>query len=211
MTSPTIRERQRQVREEAILETAHEMLAERGYEAMNMDDLATQVGISKATLYQHFASKEDVAVSVIVNMLRYAEQDIRANADPTMPAIRQLEQGLRRSLERRVQLWTSHLTLPPNSVTRHPHYKTQYDHLTRILTELVETAKQQGDIDAAISTPVLVRTVLWLFKADFEDVLASKKCSAKELVNTLVQIVFNGVKPILGSVSDRNEITEENS
>ncbi len=196
MSAPTVRERQRQVREDAILETARAILAKDGYEAMNMDDLAAQVGISKATLYAHFPSKDDVAANVICLMLRLAEQDIHVGFDPTQRAIEHLEIGLRRSLERRVQTWNTNLALPPSVVIKNKKFYEQHQHLSSIIAEVVELAKAQGDVDQAISTPVLVRTVLWLFRADYEDLLTEGKCTPEELVNTLVQMVINGSKPI---------------
>ena len=42
---------------------------EKGFQGWNMDDLAQAVEYSKGTLYQHFASKEDLALAVITEAL----------------------------------------------------------------------------------------------------------------------------------------------
>ncbi len=70
MNRVSLRERQRQVREDTILDIAHELMVTQGYANMSMDDLAGKVGISKATLYQHFPSKEEVAINVIGRGMR---------------------------------------------------------------------------------------------------------------------------------------------
>ncbi len=194
MTRLTLKERQRQVREEAILEAAHEFLAEQGYEAMNMDDLAARIGISKATLYQHFASKEELVVSVLVQILRLAEQDIQEESAPALPAMQRLESVLRRSLKRRMVLWNANLTTLSFNKTHHPEYKKHFGYMTEAIGSLIDTAKAEGDIDPAISTAVLVRMVLWLFRTDFEDLLAAGKCTPDELINTVVAVVINGCK-----------------
>ena len=49
----------------------------RGYSAMTMDAIASELGISKKTLYQHFSSKEALIRDVILGLSR----DIRAEAD----------------------------------------------------------------------------------------------------------------------------------
>src|SRR4028118_2171798 len=98
MSRLTLRQRQRQLREDAILDAAHELMVSQGYAEMSMDDLAAQVGISKATLYQHFASKEELAVNVIVRGMRQGEEFI-ANLDPAVPAIQRLEQVMRNGIE----------------------------------------------------------------------------------------------------------------
>ena len=51
-------QKQWDARQEAILKALEGLFAERGLAAVTMDDLAETVGISKATLYQHFASKD---------------------------------------------------------------------------------------------------------------------------------------------------------
>jgi AcrR family transcriptional regulator len=53
----TLRERQKQALREEIMNAAQELVAEKGYGAMSMDELAARVGISKPTLYAHFANK----------------------------------------------------------------------------------------------------------------------------------------------------------
>jgi AcrR family transcriptional regulator len=48
---------------EAILDAADRRLGRDGYKKMTVDELAADVGIGKGTVYLHFASKEEVALS----------------------------------------------------------------------------------------------------------------------------------------------------
>ncbi|MFZ4593107.1 MAG: TetR/AcrR family transcriptional regulator [Verrucomicrobiaceae bacterium] len=57
-------------REELILREASKFLLERGFQGWNMDDLAKAVEYSKGTLYQHFESKEDLALAVCTGSLQ---------------------------------------------------------------------------------------------------------------------------------------------
>lgn len=50
---------------EAILDATDRLLARNGYKKMTIDDLAREVGIGKGSVYLHFASKEDIALSHI--------------------------------------------------------------------------------------------------------------------------------------------------
>ena len=56
-------------REEAIVQTVNRLLAEKGFEAMTVDEVAQGVGIAKASLYKHFPSKEDLAAAAMVRVL----------------------------------------------------------------------------------------------------------------------------------------------
>ena len=42
-------------REEAIVQAVNRLLAEKGFDAMTVDEVAAQVGIAKASLYKHFS------------------------------------------------------------------------------------------------------------------------------------------------------------
>jgi AcrR family transcriptional regulator len=62
----SLRERRKQLLREEILEAARGLLSEKGYAAMSMDELASQVGISKPTLYTYFPNKDDLVVTAAV-------------------------------------------------------------------------------------------------------------------------------------------------
>src|SRR5665213_2745727 len=75
MSSPVIarvsfKEKMLQAREEAIVKAVSRLLAEKGFEAMTVDEVAAEVGIAKASLYKHFPSKEDLAASAMVRVMR---------------------------------------------------------------------------------------------------------------------------------------------
>lgn len=65
-------------REEAIMQAVNRLLAEKGFDAMTVDEVAAQVGIAKASLYKHFSSKEDLAAAAMVRVLRLAQAVVEA-------------------------------------------------------------------------------------------------------------------------------------
>ncbi|MDX6675402.1 MAG: hypothetical protein QOH11_2820, partial [Solirubrobacteraceae bacterium] len=44
-------------RRAAILDAAMNVFADRGYHASSIDEIAREAGVSKALIYEHFASK----------------------------------------------------------------------------------------------------------------------------------------------------------
>jgi AcrR family transcriptional regulator len=49
----------------AILESALAVFAQRGYHASSIDDIAREGGVSKALIYEHFASKQDLYAELL--------------------------------------------------------------------------------------------------------------------------------------------------
>ena len=77
----SFKEQMLQAREEAIIRVVNLLLAEKGFEAMTVDEVAAAVGIAKASLYKHFPSKEDLAAAAMVSVMRRAQAFIA-----TLPA-----------------------------------------------------------------------------------------------------------------------------
>jgi len=69
----SFKQRMLQVREDAIVHAVNRLLAEKGFDAMTVDEVAAQVGIAKASLYKHFPSKEDLAAAAMVRVMRKAQ------------------------------------------------------------------------------------------------------------------------------------------
>ena len=57
----------REERRAVIEEAASRLIAERGYDAASLEDIATAAGVSKAVLYDHYGSKADLQISLLGN------------------------------------------------------------------------------------------------------------------------------------------------
>jgi AcrR family transcriptional regulator len=68
-------------REGAIIQSVNRLLAEKGFEAMTVDEIAADVGIAKTSLYKHFPSKEDLAAAAMVAVMGRAQSFLE-----TLPA-----------------------------------------------------------------------------------------------------------------------------
>ena len=65
----SFKEQMHQAREDAILQSTCQLLGEKAFDAMTMDDVANAVGIAKASLYKHFCSKEELCSAAMVQIL----------------------------------------------------------------------------------------------------------------------------------------------
>ena len=73
------------VREEAIIQAVNRLLAEKGFDAMTVDEVAANVGIAKASLYKHFPSKEHLAAVAMVRVMQRARDFCTALAPDATP------------------------------------------------------------------------------------------------------------------------------
>ncbi len=55
-------------RDDVIIEAALELLAEKGYHALTMTDVAARAGVSKATLYRRWSAKADVVADAVATL-----------------------------------------------------------------------------------------------------------------------------------------------
>lgn len=72
--TPTVRDRARQSTMAALAEAVTEVFLERGFDAVTVDEAAREAGISRATFFRYFSSKEDaVVVAVSESKTDYAQ------------------------------------------------------------------------------------------------------------------------------------------
>ncbi|MEV0429366.1 TetR family transcriptional regulator [Micromonospora sp. NPDC050495] len=61
-------ERKRQFVTDELVEAALQLLAQRGFHAVTVDDIVAAAGVSRRTFFRYFASKEDVVVQFLAGM-----------------------------------------------------------------------------------------------------------------------------------------------
>src|SRR3984957_5239426 len=71
-------EEQRKSTHERILDVALDLFLEKGYEKTSLREIAEQLGFSKAALYYHFASKDDIFLALHLRLHRLAEGGLSA-------------------------------------------------------------------------------------------------------------------------------------
>ncbi len=94
----SFKEQMLQAREDAIIHTVNRLLAEKGFDAMTVDEVAAAVGIAKASLYKHFPSKEDLAAAAMVRALERATSYLASLSDD-QAAIDKLREVVRWTLQ----------------------------------------------------------------------------------------------------------------
>ncbi len=158
----SFKEQMLQAREEAIIRTVNLLLAEKGFEAMTVDEVAASVGIAKASLYKHFPSKEDLAAAAMVSVMRRA-QDFIATLPGDAAPVDNLRAVVRWTMW--VKLAGEMPSLPSqNSKLRaalvgNRDYMDGLLEVSDVLGAWIEAAQADGSISAQIPAIAILYTV----------------------------------------------------
>lgn len=192
------RVRQLQMREEAILDAAHVLLGKYGFEAMTMDDLAAEIGIAKASLYKHFASKEKLAAKTMVRLFDRTVAEIRAQR-AEKPAYEKLRDMLEWALRERLKGGIPHLpstsrTLEHCLMTDEPYLASLLT-LNAVLTQLVDQAKTEGSLAKTLPADYIV-TAIYARTCDptLEYMQRGKTYGDDDIVRFMVDGFFSGIR-----------------
>jgi TetR/AcrR family transcriptional regulator of autoinduction and epiphytic fitness len=193
----SFRETQFELRAEAILDATNRLLADKGFEAMSMDDIATDVGIAKGSLYKHFESKEALAAAVMVRLLRQTEEALAA-LPAGQPALARLEALLRWTLGQRLAGGVPHL--PSTSPSLQQSLLANRDYMDRVLTlserigELIQQARADGALRASLRDEFVLYT-LYARTCDptLEFLKATGSMTDAQIVDHMVDACFHGL------------------
>jgi AcrR family transcriptional regulator len=89
----------RAMQRKAILDAARDILAQGGSEAPSLSAVAQRAGLARSSIYQYFASKDDLLEAVIAEMFprwaAYVEARIEEVSDPADRALAYVDANLR--------------------------------------------------------------------------------------------------------------------
>lgn len=185
-------------REDAIVKAVNRLLAEKGFDAMTVDEVAAEVGIAKASLYRHFPSKEDLAAEAMVRTLERA-QVFLDGLDAGLPPLQRLQATVRWMLE--VQLQGQMPSLPSaNSNLRATlmSHRAYMDRLMAVSDKLggwIEAAQDDGSLDAELP-PIVVLYTLYARACDPVPgfLRSTGEYSDEQIIGLLLRTCFQGLQ-----------------
>lgn len=135
---------------EAILDATDDFLARFGYKKMTIDDLANVVGIGKGSIYLHFGSKEEIALSHVDRIIARLKVELKIIAEKKISPEERLRQMiLKRVLHRfdSVQHYTQSLNdllaaLRPKLLVRRENYFAEE---AVIFAEVIKNGQETGN------------------------------------------------------------------
>jgi TetR/AcrR family transcriptional regulator of autoinduction and epiphytic fitness len=164
MTRLSFKEQVLRVREDAIIESVNRLLADKGFDLMTVDEVAADVGIAKASLYKHFASKEALAAAAMVRLMERTQALVDQQAARTdASAMERLKAVTQWALQ--TQLAGDMPSVPSQNSSLRAELMANKPYLDAILRvsdtlgEWILEAQSQGDINPALPPEVVLYTI----------------------------------------------------
>jgi AcrR family transcriptional regulator len=201
MTRVSFKAQMLRAREEAIIAAVNRLLAEKGFDAMTVDAVASEVGIAKASLYKHFDSKEALAAAAMISVLDRALAQIELLERDTAHAneLDRLKALTRWTMQ--VQLAGEMPSLPAQNSTLRAALignKTYIDRLMQLSDRMgawIVAGQQAGRLDAGLPPEVVLYT---LFAKACDPVLSLLKAggsySDEQIIEVLITTCFRGLE-----------------
>lgn len=184
-------------REAAIIQSVNRLLAEKGFDAMTVDEVAAEVGIAKASLYKHFTSKEELACAAMVTAMRKA-QDFIQDLATDLPPLDKLRAVTRWTMTLKLQGQMPSLPSQNSSLRATLMASKDYmDGLMEVSDALggwIEEAQAQGRINPALP-PVAVLYTLFARACDpvLEFLKTGEQHTEEQILDMVMSTCFDGL------------------
>ena len=202
-----LKEKQRQERAALILQTAEEVLLQKGYSAMSMDDIAARAGIAKGTLYLHFATKDDL----VFRLLERDLQTILYMIENSMTSEGSARSKLTCILNSLYQGWFGKhgqlLYLLYNSTdlknAMREKLKGALHGVADCITTLLDQGKARGEFDPLIPTDVMVSIFFsMLSPRAYQHLVRERQMTSEDLARYIDRIYFRGIDAHLSAAEE---------
>lgn len=200
---------------ERILATAEKLFAEHGFDAVSMNTIAEAADVSKANVFHHFTSKNDLYIAVLRHACRDASEYLDELGSDALPLAERLTQFARahlRSVLEHDQVTRLSLRELLSDGSHHGQelaekvYGDKFTRFVAILRAGQKSGELRADIDPAVVATVLLGANLFFFEA--RDVLRHmpdvKFSERPERYSTiLADILLHGIQPATRPVASK--------
>ena len=200
-----------QERRREILETAARLICEKGFQGASLRDIATACGLTKAGLYHHCRSKDDLLLEIMSYGMDLFEDQVLSPVMPIEDPVERLRECMRRNVllvtEDRTKEVTiilhEHATLTGDARARINARKKRY---VRFLeTSFAEAIRdhRMRPVDPKVAAFSFLGQVLWTYKW----FRADGAIAAHELAAEMERLFFDGLEA--PPVAEEPPATEE--
>lgn len=170
------RDREKKVREGEIILAAERIFRLKGYENTSMDDIALEAQFTKRTLYQYFASKENLLFAVLKKGMAEFQKFLNGEIDPTLTGYEVVRQTMLASyrfyseypefFKLMNQVGTARQQVTDSGENRQSYFTTN-DAMFDNLALVIKAGQADGSIAADLDAKKTSLSLLFLMTAYF--------------------------------------------
>ncbi len=181
---------------DAILDLAVRVFRERGYDGSSLDDVARAAGITKASIYYHVRSKEELLARGVGRALDALFAVLDERPAKTGRAAARLRYIVHRTIEITVdQLPEVALLLRVRGNTpverRIMERRRAFDHL---IARVMRKAQRQGDLRADVDPRLATRLLFGMLNSITEWYRPGGAMDAAEVAEAISRVAFEGIE-----------------
>jgi AcrR family transcriptional regulator len=184
-------------RKDVIISKAARLFREKGYSASSMRDLAEEVGVEAASLYNHINSKSEILQEICFKVANKFMSHIEAIDNSPIDSIAKIEAVLRFHVQQMIhhyeEVYVSdrewkHLVDPYMS-----NYQNQRRTYRQRMAQMIENGIQKGEIKS-IDAPTAVLIMLHAVSGIESWHRSKKKISGELLEENMLMILIDGLR-----------------
>lgn len=180
-----------------IIEAAEKRFSQYGFRRVTMDDIASDLGISKKTLYRHFRSKEDIAWAVKDRMHKDIDRLLQRAKKEIPDPIERFKRIIAEVTERVAVIGSAFMTDIKKDIPdlwrkcEKFREKEIYEYIGGILKEGIKKGKIRKDIDTKIAVMAYLGAINMVIQPE---ILMENKFSIADADDNILKIFLEGIQ-----------------
>ncbi len=185
-----------ETRKEEIVKTAAKLFKEKGYSAVTMRDIAKEMGIKAASLYNHITSKQDILNEIIISIAQEFTQGMNRIIEANDLAITKLK-----------NIVSLHVTITSENTNGMASLNNDWMHLEKQLSlylklrkeyetnflQIIKEGIQNGEIKKN-NPEIIMFSMLTTLRSLYIWIPKKENLQQKELSENLSEILIDGIK-----------------
>ena len=180
---------------ERILDLAKDRFFKMGFNKVTLDELSSDLGISKKTMYKYFPSKDELVKTIVWMMLKRIEKEVHRISDQDKPFVHRLAElvlyigktigRLSKSFQQDMKRFAPKIWAEAE--------KYRQEHVVDKVAQMIRQAKKEKVFRNDINDEVIVMMLTSCFQTILTpEVLAEHSFSPKEAMHTIFHVIFEG-------------------
>ena len=150
---------------ERIINSAFQLFARKGYQEATMDDIAKEVGVSKAAIYQYLKNKKEILNEIVRSYHTMFREVLRATVDKqgSQSLAAEGSHALLKKYRLHHEMLFEIIAIAAHDEEIKQSLKCEYEKDIQLLKELLQNQMKNGKVTFKIDTEILAQLFIALY------------------------------------------------